>query len=159
MSRWRDVKQNKLNNQIKTDFENIEQLDSPYASLANRFKAFLTDSFLVTTPITYIIIYLIIGGGEEFASQKLFGWSMILGISGLIISLFWYIKFQTPGMKAYEIKLVNLQKQRVSFLQAIIRFVATLISIISIFLLFMPFFHKQKKTFQDIISKTILINA
>ncbi len=157
MSRWRDVKQKKqTNNRIEDN--SSKPISNPCASLPARFKAFLTDSFLITTPITYIIIYLVLGGGEEFAQQKLLGWGLILGISGLIISFFWYVKFQTPGMKAYQVKLVNTQKQRVSFVQAIIRFFATLISIISLFLLFMPYFHKEKKTFQDLVSQTMVID-
>ena len=158
MSRWRDVKQKRQANS-KIEENSSNSISNPCASLPARFKAFLTDSFLITTPITYIIIYLILGGGEEFAQQKLFGWGLILGISGLIISFFWYVKFQTPGMKAYEVKLVNIDKQRVSFIQAIIRFFATLISIISIFLLFMPYFNKEKKTFQDLVSQTMVVDA
>ena len=68
------------------------------------------------------------------------------------------MKFQTPGMKAYGVKIVNEDKQRITFIQAVIRYLATLISMVSIFLMFMPFLHKEKKTFQDLISKTIIID-
>lgn len=157
MAKWRDVKQQKVNNKVNQ--KETQEVQSPCASLPKRLKAFLTDSFLITTPITYIIMYLILGGGTEFAENRTMGWSLILSISAFIIIFFWYVKFQTPGMKAYGVKIVSaLSKDRISFTQAIIRYLATLFSMVSIFLMFLPFFNKDKKTFQDIISNTIIIN-
>ena len=61
--------------------------------------------------------------------------------------------------QAYDLKLVdNFSKQRVSVKQVLIRYTTTLIAVVSIFLLFVPFFNKNKKTFQDILSNTIIIN-
>lgn len=156
MAKWRDVKQKRAQN--KTSSEEILETGISSASLPARFKAFLTDSFLITTPILYIVIYLIMGSGEEFAQDRTFGWSLILGAHSLIILMFWYVKFQTPGLKAYGLKIVNLDNERITFLQAIIRYLATFIAILSFFLLFVPFFNKDKKTFQDLISKTLIIN-
>ena len=158
MARWRDTKQNKSSKKRTTSIkeENIEIESSP---LSIRLRAFLTDTFLITTPITYIIMYLILGGGTEFAENRTMGWSFILSISAFIIIFFWYVKFQTPGMKAYGVKIVSaLSKDRISFAQAVIRYIATLFAMVSIFLMFLPFFNKDKKTFQDIISNTIIIN-
>lgn len=61
-------------------------------------------------------------------------------------------------MKAYSLKIVNNDFNRISFFQAIIRYFATIFAMISFFLLFVPFFNKEKKTFQDIISNTVIIN-
>jgi len=158
MAKWRDVKQKKVNDNKVNSME-TQEVQSPCASLPNRLKAFLTDSFLVTTPITYIVMYLILGSGTEFAENRSIGWTLIISSSAFIIMFFWYVKFQTPGMKAYGLKIVNaLSKDRISFPQALIRYVATLFAMISIFLMFVPFFNKDKKTFQDIISNTIIIN-
>ncbi len=156
MGRWREIKQNRIKNTETLISANNSSIIS--ASPSSRFKAFLTDSFLITTPITYIIIYLVLGGGEEFAQDRIYGWSLIIGITAIIILFFWYVKFQTPGMKAYSIKIVNLENKRITLIQALIRYLATFFSIVSIFLMFMPFFNKEKKTFQDLVSKTIIIN-
>lgn len=159
MAKWRDVKQNKLKKiQIKAQEKELKDFfDS--TSLPKRIKAFLTDTFLITTPIFYIVIYLIMGSGEDFAENRVLGWSIILIFHSFIIFIFWLKSGQTPGLKAYEIKLVdNKTKKRVSFLQVIIRYIITLFSIISIFLLFVPFFRKDKKTIQDIFSNTLIID-
>lgn len=155
MAKWRDVKKNKESSKNETLFQEDNIQSS--ASLFSRLKAFLVDFFLITTPITYIVMYLVLDGGMGFANNRILGWSLILGFSALFIILFWYIKAQTPGMRAYELKLINTTHTKVSLLQTFIRYIATLFSIISIFLMFMPFFHPKKKTFQDIISKTYLV--
>lgn len=157
MPKWRDVKQKKVSDEPK-NLSSKEDTKTSCSSLPKRFKSFLTDSFLITTPITYIVMYLILGGGSEFAENRVYGWSIILGATALIIIFFWYIKFQTPGMKAYGIKIVNIDNSRISLTQAIIRYLATFFAIISFFLMFIPFFNKDKKTFQDFISSTIIID-
>ena len=157
MAKWRDVKQNRVQ-QEKIVEKKVKSQKSDLASLPARFKAFLTDSFLITTPITYIVMYLILGGGTAFAEHRPLGWGLILGVTALIIVFFWYVKFQTPGMKAYSLKIVDSNNERIKFSQAILRYGATLFAMISFFLLFFPYFNKDKKTFQDIISNTKIIN-
>ncbi|AXX93658.1 hypothetical protein CPU12_08320 [Malaciobacter molluscorum LMG 25693] len=155
MAKWRDVKQNRIKNSSN---KIQEEYKSSCASLFSRFKAFITDSFLITTPIVYIVIYLVFGSGDAFSQNRLLGWSYILSTVFLIICFFWYVKTQTPGMKAYSLKIVSSKKQRINIFQAMIRYIATLISIVTLFLLLLPFFNKDKKTFQDYISKTIIID-
>ena len=140
MSKWRDVKQNKVKEK-KSINSNIKSPKSDLASLGLRLKAFLTDTFLITTPILYIVIYLIMGSGEEFAQNRTLGWGIIFSVHALIILIFWLKNGQTPGLRAYEIKLVDTNtRQRVSVVQVLIRYITTLFAVISIFLLFLPFF-------------------
>ena len=158
MSKWRDVKQNRVQEKPSNNSK-IKSPKSDLASLGLRLKAFLTDTFLITTPILYIVIYLIMGSGEDFAQNRSLGWGIIFSVHALIILIFWLKNGQTPGLKAYDIKLVDANtKQRVSILQVLIRYVVTFFAVISIFLLFMPFFNKEKKTIQDLLSKTVIIN-
>ena len=157
MAKWRDVKQNRVKQE--KDSIIVKSENSDLASIPSRLKAFLTDTFLITTPIFYIVIYLIMGSGADFAQNRSLGWSIILIIHSLIILIFWLKNGQTPGLKAYDIKLVdNFSKGRVSVVQVLIRYTTTLFAVISIFLLFVPFFNKDKKTFQDILSNTVIIN-
>ena len=157
MAKWRDVKQNKVTPKVEQTLSKEEGKISS-SSLGKRVKAFLTDSFLITTPIIYIVMYLILGGGTDFADNRVFGWGLILGISAFIIVFFWYVKSQTPGMKAYQVKIVTNSKTKVTLIQTIVRYIATLFAIISFFLLFIPFFNKDRKSFQDLISNTIIID-
>ena len=157
MAKWRDVKQNRIQ-ETKVETINKSSRDE-LASLPSRLKAFLTDTFLITTPILYIVIYLVMGSGEEFSQNRSLGWGIIFTVHALIILIFWLKNGQTPGLKAYDIKLVdNLTKQRVSVIQVLVRYLTTLFAVVSIFLLFVPFINKDKKTFQDILSNTIIIN-
>ena len=157
MAKWRDVKQNRIQ-ETKVETINKSSKDE-LASLPSRLKAFLTDTFLITTPIFYIVIYIIMGSGEEFSQNRSLGWGIIFTVHAIIILIFWLKNGQTPGLKAYDIKLVdNLTKQRVSVIQVLVRYITTLTAVVSIFLLFVPFFNKDKKTFQDILSNTIIIN-
>ena len=158
MSKWRDVKQNRVQNKVVNDSK-VKSPKSDLASLGLRLKAFLTDTFLITTPILYIVIYLIMGSGEDFAQNRSLGWGIIFAVHASIILIFWLKNGQTPGLRAYEIKLVDsITKQRVSVIQVLIRYVTTLFAVVSIFLLLYPFFNKDKKTFQDLFSNTTIIN-
>ena len=157
MAKWRDVKHNRTQKKNIDSIKNSSKDD--LASIPSRLKAFLTDTFLITTPIFYIVIYLIMGSGAEFAQNRGLGWGIIFGDHAIIILIFWLKNGQTPGLRAYDLKLVdNITKQRVSVIQVLVRYLTTLIAVVSIFLLFIPFFNKDKKTFQDILSNTIIIN-
>ena len=158
MAKWRDVKQNR-GLEEKSNNSKIKSPKSDLASLPSRLKAFLLDTFLITTPILYIVIYLIMGSGEEFSQNRSLGWGIIFAVHASIILIFWLKNGQTPGLKAYDIKLVDsITKGRVSVAQVLIRYIATLFAVVSIFLLLYPFFNKDKKTFQDLFSNTTIIN-
>ena len=96
MAKWRDVKQNRIQ-ETKVETINKSSRDE-LASLPSRLKAFLTDTFLITTPILYIVIYLVMGSGEEFSQNRSLGWGIIFTVHALIILIFWLKNGQTPGL-------------------------------------------------------------
>ena len=148
-------KKNKINKQ-KDKSNTVKKIF--YIPLFTRFKAFIIDSFLITIPILYIVIYLIIGSLQEFAQQRSFAWSLIIITHLIIIILFWIRTSQTPGMKAYNLLLVNnTTNKKISLLQVLLRYFTMAFTIFTFFLLFIPFFRKDKKTFYDILSNSTLI--
>ena len=155
-NRWRDIKQNNISKESSSLKE--EQKDSfASAPIPNRIKAFVVDMFMIMMPIMYITTYLIMDGKDDFQGSDEARWITAL-VFGLIIILFWIVKGQTPGFKAYSIKLIDDNtKQKISLLKAIIRYIIFLISATTILLAFLPFFRKDKKTIQDILTKTTVI--
>lgn len=158
MAKWRDVKKGKIpskNEKQKVSLTSLAQS----ASIASRLKAFLTDTFLITTPIFYVVIYFIMGGGEAFAQNRVGGWGLIFVLHATVILFFWIKKAQTPGLKAYSLKVIHATThQKITFINALIRYITTLFAVVSILLLFIPFFRKDRRTFQDILSNTSVVH-
>ncbi len=103
----------------------------------------------------YFTIYILFDGGSGFSQNMAYGWLIILGMNFLTVMLFWIIKGQTPGLKAYEGILVGTTtRKKISFMQAFVRYMMTLFSILSILGIFLPFIRKDKKTLQDLLSNT-----
>lgn len=158
MAKWRDVKKGKIPDKKKKLFVS-QTSHTASATIASRLKAFLTDTFLITTPIFYLVIYFIMGGGEEFSQNRAGGWSLILALHFTVIVFFWIKKGQTPGLKAYSLKIIQSKTQhKVSIGNATVRYVSTLFAVCSLFLLLIPFFREDKRTFQDIFSNTYIVN-
>lgn len=159
MAKWRDVKQGRTSLAKEKITKNSQTSLLDTSSIGARLKAFLTDTFLITTPIVYLVIYFIMGSGEKFAQNRSTGWSLILLIHFAIIMFFWLKKGQTPGLKAYGLKVVSSKNDAsLSFMHLLVRYVATLFAVISLFLMLLPFFRKDKRTFQDIFSNTHIVN-
>ena len=160
MARWRDVKQGKATS-TKTSSKKVSDEDDRFKITAPTFtqiKAVITDLFMIITPLVYISMYVIIGGREEFSQNMLQGWGYILIPYLLITVIFLKLKGQTPGLKAYEIKLVNAQDLKdITLLQVIIRQTISIFTTMSIIGLFLPFFRKDHRTIHDIVAGTILI--
>jgi uncharacterized RDD family membrane protein YckC len=69
------------------------------------------------------------------------------------------LKGQTPGLKAYEVKLVNKKDhQNINIVQAVIRQILSLLVTMSIVGLLFPFFRKDHRTIHDIIVSTTVID-
>ncbi len=150
MPRWREVKHKKIKKEQTKEI-------IKYAKISDRLKAFLTDTFMITMPILYIVIYLIMGSREEFRAHMAKGWLYIVVFHYISVMLLWIFKAQTPGMKAYGIKIVSKNLKKISFLQATIRYFLMPISILSIVGVLIAFFRKDRQTLHDLLSFTLLI--
>ncbi len=152
--RWRDIKKGKVSHKKEDTKPSIISAD-----IKDRLKAFLTDTFMITMPIMYIVIYLIMGSREEFKAHMGAGWLYILIPHFIIIVTLWSVKGQTPGMKAYEIKVVNKNLKNPNFFQSTLRYILMPISILSIIGVLIAFFRKDRQTMHDLLSGTLTIKS
>jgi len=151
MARWRDIKQG------KTPPKKLNIPSFIIAPLVYRVKAFITDTFMLLMPLMYVVFYLIMGSREEFAEHMIAGWMYIFVPHFFIIVGFWFVKGQTPGYKAYSIKLVDQNLQRPNLFKLLVRYFAFIPSAMLVFGLFLAITRKDKKTLHDLISGTMLI--
>lgn len=158
MARWRDIKQGKTPTEepVEQIIDNQEEIIC--ASPLNRIKSFIVDMFMIMMPIMYITTYIILDGKDDLQSSDIATW-ITSGIYGLIVILFWYKSGQTPGFKGYDIKLIDDKtKQIPTFSKIVIRYLLFLVSSISIIGILLPFFRKDKKTFQDLATATSVVS-
>jgi len=157
--RFRDVKQGKATNIQKSK---KSQKDSTLAFATNfqKTKAAITDSFMLLMPIMYIVFYLVMGGREGFAQDKLMGWIYILIPFITVQTLFMYYgEGQTPGYRNYDLKVVDIKtKQKPPLFSIIFRNIAMVLSLATIFGWLMMFFRKDKRGLHDILSHTAIIS-
>jgi len=159
--RFRDVKQG-----------NIKQSDTPtgkgkkdkekayghYATVGQKIKAFLTDSFMLVMPIMYIVFYLIMGGREGFAEHKAMGWLYILLPLVIVQTIFMFKTGQTPGYRAYDITLIDESTgEKPSLFITAFRNLSAILSLFTLFGWIMMFFRKDHKTLHDLLSGTAVI--
>jgi len=160
--RFRDVKQKKpLTEQPKTKKQKVSQKNElSYASIASKTKAFITDSFMLLMPIMYAVTYLMMDGLKDFSEHKMEGWLAILIPNFIVVFLFFWKSGQTPGCRAYEIKLVDSRTgEKPHPLAIALRYYFELISIVTIIGLMMAFFRKDHKCLHDLLSGTVLVKA
>jgi uncharacterized RDD family membrane protein YckC len=149
--RFRDIKQQKSK-------EGAKSIGDNNAHFLVKIKAFVTDSFILLMPIMYIVFYFIMDGREDFAQHKIAGWLYILVPLIIIQSIFFYLSGQTPGYKAYGIRLIDATtKNKPSFGIIIFRNLAALLSFFSIFGWMIMFFRKDYKNLHDLLANTTTV--
>ena len=144
---------------LKKATKNKKEKKSPliYASYLDKAKAFITDLFMIYTPILYITVYGVMGSKEEFQSSNLAPFIAVV-LYGTIYALLLSKFGQTPGKKAYNIKVVSQEsEENLSFISAFIRFIAFLFGVTVLVGIFIPFYNKRKKSFHDYIVKSVEI--
>lgn len=150
--RFRDIK-NKSKH--KTDKQKLHK--AKYAKTSDRIKAFITDLFMIYAPILYVITYVFMGSKEEFQSSNL---APFIGVSiyALIYTILVANFGQTPGKKAYEIKIVDAKTgEFISYIRAFCRFVLFLFNAATLLGLFTQFYRKDNRTLHDLICKTVVV--
>jgi uncharacterized RDD family membrane protein YckC len=131
----------------------------PYARFVDKIKALITDMFMIYAPILYVIAYVFMDGKDAFQSSQL---APFIGVSlyGIIYAILLSKFGQTPGKKAYTIKVVDDKThENISFFRALLRFLAFLFSATILLGLFTGFYRKDKKALHDIICHTIEIEV
>jgi len=155
--RFRDIKQGRVS-QNPLQKKKKDQGKLRRAGLGNRLKAAITDSFMLVMPLMYIIFYLVFGGREGFAAHKLLGWIYIL-LPLIVVQVLFMSKSkqgQTPGMRAYNLALVDLKTDKKPVTGVIIyRQMLTLLSLFSFGWITM-FFRKDRRTLHELLSGTTL---
>jgi len=145
-SKQKDIYKAKLKNQVV------------YARYTDRIKAFITDMFMIYAPILYIITYVFLGGKDDFQSSQL---APLAGVSlyGLIYAILLAKLAQTPGKKAYIIKVVDAKSyEKISFFRALFRFIAFLFSATILLGLLLPFYRKDNRALHDLLAGTVVIH-
>ncbi len=154
--RFRDVKQHRETIDEKVVVESKDTL--PYASKAEKTKAFITDAFMLLMPIMYLVVYLVFDGLKDFAQHRVDGWIYILIPNFIVVFLFFWKTGETPGCRAYSIELVDSKTGGKAHPIAIaLRYYFELIAIASIVGLVMEFFRSDNKGLHDLLSGTVLI--
>lgn len=157
MARWRDTKKGKVTNNTNKKNTTQNVIPNQSASPLFRLKAFITDMFMIMMPIMYITTYIILDGKDSFQGNEFAHW-ITMAVYGAITITFWVTKGQTPGFKAYDLILVDdKEKKTLGVIHATLRYVMFIVSAISILGVFLPFFRKDKKTFQDLVMGTSVI--
>jgi len=150
--RFRDMKKQKN--------KNVAQEIKPkyiYPKITDRIKAFITDMFMIYMPIMYIVTYLVFNGKDDFQAS---GLAPFLGtLVYAFIYAFLVSKWgQTPGCKAYELKVVDIKTGKlIGFFRAFFRFVAFLFTATTLLGLFMPYFRSDKKALHDLMSGSMVV--
>jgi uncharacterized RDD family membrane protein YckC len=125
------------------------------ASVSKRVKAFIVDMFMINMPLLYFAVYIVLDGRDEFLNNQPAILICTL-VFGIILSIFFTVTGQSPGYKAYNIQLTDLQtKQKPGFFRAMWRFLCFAI-FGSVFIGFLPaFFRNDKRCLHDILSDTV----
>ncbi len=147
--RFRNIKKNQKKSPQKPKYI--------YASFTSRIKSFITDMFMIYAPILYVTAYVIMDGKDDFQASQL---APLLSTAfyGLIYALLLSKFGQTPGKKAYEIKVVDSRSaEYIGFFRAFVRFVAFLFTAATLLGLFLPLYRKDKKALHDILVNTLVV--
>lgn len=127
------------------------------ARTVDRIKAFITDMFMIYAPILYIITYVFLGSKEEFQASDI---APFMGVTfyGIVYVLLLVKLGQTPGKKAYGIKVVDAKSgKNIGYIQAVIRFIGFLFSATIVFGLLFPFYRKDNKTLYDLLAGSVVV--
>ena len=152
--RFRKLKKQSKTKQEKTK---LSQETVHYATISDRIKAFITDMFMIYVPILYIITYAVMDGKDEFQSSDIAPFIGVL-LYGIIYVLFLWQSGQTPGKRAYTMKVVDAKThEKITLSQAILRFMGFLFSATILIGLIFPFYRKDKRSLHDLIANTVVL--
>jgi len=163
--RFRDVKQGKIVKPTEKSKKKRDDIEKKISLLIpdnkQKIKASVTDTFMLLMPIMYGVFYMVMGGREGFASDKMMGWIYILIPFILVQTAFMYFgKGQTPGYRNYKLRVVDSKTLEQPPLFALLfRNMLMVLGLVTVVGWIMMFFRKDKQGIHDILSQTMAINV
>ena len=126
------------------------------ATRMQRFKAFVIDVFLIYVPILYIS-YFVLGLKEAFLQNQLVIFICCLSF-GVLQAVFLALKAQSPGLKAYNLYLIDKNTgTKVGFFRILYRYVLFIVSLGVLFGLISTFFRKDGLMIHDLLSSSYIV--
>lgn len=126
------------------------------ASRFLRFKAFLIDLFLLYVPILYLF-YFILGSKQAFLGNQFVIFLCPL-IFGILQALFLVKKAQSPGLKAYDLYLIDMKSgKKLDFSRIMFRYIIFIISFGLLIGFLISFLRKDTLTLHDILSQSVIV--
>jgi len=105
----------------------------------------------------YGVAYGIMGSLQNFSAHKAQGWLYIALPYFLVTFLFLYIKGETPGYRAYGLKLYSNNGTNPSVLQVIVRIVWAMAIAVTLLGWLFIFVRKDSKHIHDLFSFTTVV--
>lgn len=129
------------------------------AKIANRwlrFRAMLIDIFLIYVPILYLF-YFALGSKQAFLNNT-FATSLCTFLFGFIQALFLAKSAQSPGLKAYDLYLIDIKSgKKASFFRIILRYIVFIISFGLLIGVVVSFLRKDTLNLHDILSQSCIV--
>ncbi|MNV45455.1 RDD family protein [compost metagenome] len=139
--------------------------DVVYAGFWKRYAAYFIDYILltvVTLPLSMIINVMGAGSGNEGVQVAL---TLVVMLLSMVISIGYYAGFHasrggaTLGKMAVGIKVVRGNGERISFLRAFCRYLATIVSSLILMIGFiMAAFTERKQALHDMMCDTLVVD-
>ncbi len=121
-----------------------------------RFKALLIDVFLIYVPILYAF-YFVLGSKEAFLNNTLVTTFCTFAF-GFIQALFLRKTAQSPGLRAYDLYLIDKNTGgKLSFLKIILRYIIFIASFGLLFGFFVSFLRKDGLNLHDILTQSCIV--
>lgn len=120
--------------------------------LIQRFKAFITDIFMIYMPILYITTYVILGSKEALWASQSAIFSCVV-VYGIITSAIFAHNGQSCGYMYAKIILKKDNGKEIGFATAFVRFVIFCVSFGLIVGLFVPLVRKDRRFLHDLALK------
>jgi uncharacterized RDD family membrane protein YckC len=126
-----------------------------------RLAALIYDLLLLAGVLFAAIALLLwLRGGTGLAPQEPAFRAYLLGVSFFFVGWFWVHGGQTPGMRAWKIRLVDANGGRLGWTRAALRFCAALFSLSLFGLGFLwAFFRRDKRCWHDLLARTTVVWA
>ncbi|GAD19182.1 RDD family protein [Helicobacter fennelliae] len=161
-TRWRKIKQAKSSSlhsasprSASQDSRQTLQRICAQIHLTQRLKAFLTDLFMIYTPILYITTYVILDGAQSFRDNQVAIFLCFL-VYGILYATFIALFTQTPGLKYVNLALIQTNGKKVGFIRAFVRFVIWAIGACFLVGLISPLFMPKHRFLHDVLTGTTL---